>query len=263
MEPPRGNMAPTKKASQNKRQREHSSLINAGSIKKPSTSTKLPASEIKKINKILGTRIPIVAGSNIQPNITIGRNNSIHSTDKGHMENSTSQTNSANYEAMNTSQIEEKAERITVERHSQDTTEHPPDTMECLSPKSIAESSTLDATSPANSFCSNRFEPLANLTDDSTLPTQQEAAPSKKSIIPIYVMAEGSSLKSMANMLEKQKDLKNKFRLNHPNGNTFITITTSESSYIIENHPEATKQNLSRPRWDPTTGHQKIATQHD
>lgn len=205
MEAPRGN------DSANKRKRELSSLIIKGPTKKPATNSKLSNQEIKRINKVLGTKIPTIIPT-IKPNLN----------------NLTSQRAQKDKEMEVSHKSPFKDDNQLVDIIENTDNDHSEAVWQ--SPKNPAKPNNHTITSLDTEASKNKFELLSNLTTDNIEESISNDLMDKKRTMPIFALAENCSLKSLTNILAANPEITNKFRVNHPIGNEYITIFTTDVS---------------------------------
>ncbi|KAK0080196.1 hypothetical protein PV325_000309 [Microctonus aethiopoides] len=105
-------------------------------------------------------------------------------------------------------------------------------------PIKISHETTETVSTPTN----NRFSPLVerNIESNNLDSTSQK----KRISIPIYTVAEKRPIKELAKLLRKNQIINGNFRLNHPQGSKYITITLFELSIFNSTKELLDKENI-------------------
>ncbi|KAK0174138.1 hypothetical protein PV328_007247 [Microctonus aethiopoides] len=81
---------------------------------------------------------------------------------------------------------------------------------------------------PVSTITSNEFDNLSNNGEEINL---ESTTQTKKTVLPIYALAESCTIRNLATILRNKVEICGKFRLNHPtSGSKYITITTNDVS---------------------------------
>ncbi|KAK0075654.1 hypothetical protein PV326_011402 [Microctonus aethiopoides] len=205
----------TTTAANNKRRRENSTInITVPNKKsntlpsKPNEKNKLSEKEIIKLQKELG--IKPTQRYKTAPNLNVARAKTQPPIDIKDF------TATINPDSPN-------VDNNTIEIQ---TPEHPDEPENWETPKSPIKLS-LTSTNTVSTVINNQFAPLTEVNEE--INTDISPQP-KKTILPVYALAENCSIKALAKILRDDPKINGKFRLNHPTASKYITITLNDVS---------------------------------